>query len=203
MWSGVSKILLFPSLKSDLTKLSTFTIEYLMEQTTIETSRLLLRPVAKSDQQLVYEGFSHPNVTRYFDITYATFDDTHAQMEWYFNNREQGSGYAWVVCNKNTGETMGVFSIYYIEPKHRRAELGYWLLPPYWNKGYAFEGIKAILNYASLQLHLHRVSAEVEPDNQASIILLQKLGFERDGILRDFEWKNGAFQSLEVWSILM
>lgn len=174
-----------------------------MEQKNLETQRLLLRPVDKSDQMLVFEGFSHPDVTRYLDLTYPTFDAANAQMEWYFNNRKQGTGYAWVVCNKRNGAQMGIFSLYYIHTIHRRAELGYWLLPAYWNAGYAAEGLQAVLHHAAHNLQLHRISAEVEPANKTSLSLLGKLGFERDGILRDFEWKNGAFQSLEVWSIIL
>lgn len=174
-----------------------------MEQKSIETQRLLLRPVEKSDQMLVFDGFSHPDVTRYLDLTYPTFDAANAQMEWYFNNRKHGTGYAWVVCNKRTGSQMGIFSLYYINTKHRRAELGYWLLPLYWNTGYAAEGIRAVLYHAAHDFQLHRISAEVEPDNIASQKVLYKLGFQREGVLRDFEWKNGAFQSLEVWSLIM
>lgn len=174
-----------------------------MEQVTLHTERLLLRPVEPADQQKVFEGFSHPEVTRYFDISYPTFESTAVQMEWYANNRKENSGYAWVVCDKHTQEFMGVFSLYYIKPQHQRAELGYWLLPPYWNKGYATEILNEILHHAKTSLNLHRIAAEVEQDNTASIELLRKIGFERDGMLRDYEIKNGKFQNLEIWSTIL
>ncbi|MBP6302399.1 MAG: GNAT family N-acetyltransferase [Bacteroidia bacterium] len=174
-----------------------------MEQVTLHTARLLLRPVEPADQQKVYEGFSHPDVTRYFDITYPTFESTAVQMEWYANNRKENTGYAWVVCDKHSKEFMGVFSLYYINTRHQRAELGYWLLPPYWNKGYATEILNEILHHAKTSLNLHRIAAEVEQDNTASIELLKKIGFERDGTLRDYEIKNGKFQHLEIWSIIL
>jgi ribosomal-protein-alanine N-acetyltransferase len=81
--------------------------------------------------------------------------------------------------------------------------LGYWLLPPYWNKGYATEILNEILHHAKTTLNLHRIAAEVEQDNTASIELLRKIGFERDGTLRDYEIKNGKFQHLEIWSIIL
>lgn len=174
-----------------------------MEQAILHTERLLLRPVEPADQQKIFEGFSHPEVTRYFDITYPTFESTAVQMEWYANNRNENSGYAWVVCDKHTQEFMGVFSLYYINTKHQRAELGYWLLPPFWNKGYATEILTAILHHAKTDLHLHRIAAEVEQGNTASIQLLGKNGFERDGILRDYEIKDGKFQHLEIWAVLL
>ena len=174
-----------------------------MKQAILHTERLLLRPVEPADQQKIFEGFSHPEVTRYFDITYPTLESTAVQMEWYANNRKENSGYAWVVCDKLSLEFMGVFSLYFINIKHQRAELGYWLLPPFWNKGYGTEILTAILHHAKTDLNLHRIAAEVEQENTASIQLLEKNGFERDGILRDYENKNGRFQNLEIWSVLL
>ena len=174
-----------------------------MGQATLHTERLLLRPVEPADQQKVFEGFSNPEVTRYFDITYPTFESTTVQMEWYANNRKENTGYAWVVCDKHTQEFMGVFSLYYIKPQHQRAELGYWLLPAYWNKGYAKEILSEILQHAKTGLKLHRIAAEVEQKNIASIQLLKRKGFELEGILRDYEIKNGKFQNLEIWALLL
>jgi ribosomal-protein-alanine N-acetyltransferase len=78
-----------------------------MEQVTLHTERLLLRPVESADQQKVFEGFSHPEVTRYFDITYPTFESTAVQMEWYANNRKENTGYAWVACDKHSKRIYG------------------------------------------------------------------------------------------------
>lgn len=174
-----------------------------MEQQTLYTPRLVLRAVEDGDRQKVFEGFSNAEVTRYFDITYSTYESTSVQMEWYATNRKEESGYAWAVCDKTSGDVMGIFSLYFINKNHKRAELGYWLLPPYWNKGFATEAITAILNYAKKELNLHRISAEIEPANTASLKLLQKLGFKQDGTLRDYELKNGLFQDLEIWSVLL
>jgi [ribosomal protein S5]-alanine N-acetyltransferase len=173
----------------------------MMEQPSLTTPRLLLRPVEKRDQQKVFEGFSHPDVTRYFDITYASFEATDVQMEWYRNNREQGLGYAWVVSTEAT-DFMGVFSIYRIDTANKRCELGYWLLPEYWGKGFASETINAILQFAQSELKLHRVAAEIEPENTDSSKLLAALGFEREALLRDYEFKNGKYNSLEIWALL-
>ncbi|MCU0423278.1 MAG: GNAT family N-acetyltransferase [Bacteroidia bacterium] len=168
----------------------------------LKTNRLTLRPVKASDQQQVFEGFSHPEVNKYFGITYSTFDDTAEQMNWYAKNAEEGTGYSWVVTN-DAGDFMGVFSIYYIHPIHKRAEVGYWLMPDYWNQGIASEALQTLLIHAKTNLKLHRVAAEVEPENKTSIELLKKNGFERDGILRDMEFKHGKYIHLEIWSIIL
>ncbi|MES2779852.1 MAG: GNAT family N-acetyltransferase [Bacteroidota bacterium] len=172
-----------------------------MEQPSLTTPRLVLRPVEKRDQQKVFEGFSHPEVTKHFDITYATLEATDAQMEWYKNNRENGLGYAWVVANEQH-DFMGVFSIYRIDHTNKRCELGYWLLPVYWGKGYASESIPAILKFVANNLKLHRIAAEIEPENSDSTKLLAGLGFEREAFLRDYEFRNGKYNNLEIWAML-
>jgi len=172
-----------------------------MHQPILKTSRLTLRPVEKTDQQKVFEGFSHPEVTKYFDLTYSTFESTNEQMEWYKNNRENGIGYAWVVCD-NANSFMGIFSIHRIDKQNKRCETGYWLFPEFWNKGYAKEALNAMLDFASSQLMLHRITAEIEPENIDSILLVSNLGFEREGVFKDFEFKNGKYNDLEIWTKL-
>ncbi len=172
-----------------------------MHTPTLYTERLVLRPVQDHDQEWVFKGFSHPEVTRYFDLTYPTFEATAAQMEWYKTNTENGTGHYWVVSS-TYGEFMGVFSIYFINRTHHKAEIGYWLFPEFWGKGYASEALQAILHVAQHTLLLHRISAEVEPENTDSCKLLQKLGFELEGTLRDYEFKNGKYNDLQVWAKL-
>jgi ribosomal-protein-alanine N-acetyltransferase len=173
-----------------------------MEQPILVNDTITLRPVRDSDQQKVFEGFSHPQVTKYFDITYPTFESTVVQMEWYKTNREKQIGYAWVVENEEQ-DFMGIFSLYQINKQHKRCELGYWLFPQYWQKGYASLAIQALLTFASENLKLHRIAAEIEPENTDSLKLLAKLGFEREAMLKDFEFKNGQFNSLEIWAKLL
>lgn len=172
-----------------------------MDQPSFETARLFLRPVEPADQQKVFEGFSNPAVTQFMEITYPTFEATSEQMNWYAANREQGSGYAWAVTDAQNRDTfLGVFSLYHIHPKHRRCELGYWLMPEAWHKGYASEGITPILAFAAHTLHMHRIGAETEPENTESRRVLEKLGFKQEALLRDYEVNNGKYVSLEIWA---
>ena len=63
-------------------------------------------------------------------------------------------------------------------------DLGFAFLPEFWAKGYAFEAAAAVLKYARELLKLDRILAITDPDNEASIKLLQKLGFEFDGMIK-------------------
>lgn len=73
----------------------------------------------------------------------------------------------------------------------RTAELGYWLGEPYWNRGIATEAGRSIVAYAFEQLDVGRVEAAVFEWNPASMRVLEKLGFAREGILRRSAYKDG------------
>src|SRR5690606_38652938 len=75
---------------------------------------------------------------------------------------------------------------------HRRAEVGFMLAPAHWGKGYAAEAVRAVLRFAFEAMDLHRVEADVDPDNGASLRLLERLGFRREGYLRERWWPYGA-----------
>ena len=63
-------------------------------------------------------------------------------------------------------------------------DVGFALLPRFWNRGYAFEATKAVISYARTALKLSRLLAIVKPDNASSIKLLERLGFCQEGEYR-------------------
>ncbi|MFN2369802.1 MAG: GNAT family N-acetyltransferase, partial [Candidatus Krumholzibacteriia bacterium] len=66
-----------------------------------------------------------------------------------------------------------------------RAELGYGLRADAWGQGYAAEAVGELLRFGFTELALHRVEADVDPRNEASVRLLERLGFTREGLLRE------------------
>lgn len=87
-------------------------------------------------------------------------------------------------------------------PKHRRAEIGYELHPDHWHRGYATEAVSRIVAYGFDQLELARIGAVVFRENQASQTVLTKLGFQQEGILRDYIVQDGKSYDTHVYSIL-
>ncbi len=166
---------------------------------TLTTPRLTLREVENTDQEMIFKGFSNPEITKFMEVTYATFEATAEQMDWYKTNRLNGTGCAWTVIN-NQQQFIGVVSAYYINQKHKRCEIGYWFFPEYWGQGYAKESIVAMLNCLSTQFNMHRIAAEVEPENTASIALLKRLDFKQEALLKDFEFRNNQFADLTIWA---
>lgn len=169
----------------------------------LTTNRLLLQKITWDDQQFIFEGLSHPEVIPFYGVRYDTFEATAVQIEWYERIWLEGSGISWKIVDKTSGENLGVITIYFYKPEHNKAEVGFWLKPSAWNKGFASEALHAVTEYWRTKKHLHRLEAFVEQRNTASSKLLEKTGFVFEGTMRDCEMKNGKYISLHVYSLLL
>lgn len=165
--------------------------------------RFLLRAFSDADQPAVFRALSHPQVIRYYGVSYATLDATREQMEWFERIHEEGSGIWWAICRPDTrAEVIGGCGFNNWLQGHRRLELGYWLMPEYWGRGVMSECLPLILRHAFVEMKVHRIEAEVETENTASSRLLLRHGFVHEGRRRECEVKDGAFVSLDNFGLL-
>lgn len=170
---------------------------------TLTTGRLLLQKITPDDQAFIYQGLSHPDVIPFYGVRYDSFEAAAAQMEWYEKMVAEGTGLPWKISDLHTGENIGVISVYLYKPEHQKAEIGFWLLPQFWNRGYALEALEATMAYWKRVKSLHRLEAFVEEGNSASSKLLEKAGFLYEGTMRECEIKNGSYISLRIYAILL
>lgn len=84
----------------------------------------------------------------------------------------------------------------------RAAKLGYAIAADQWGRGYATDAARTILRFGFEDLGLHRVTAAIGPDNLASIAVVKRLGFRREGRLRDHVFTNGSWRDSELYSLL-
>jgi len=170
--------------------------------TELSTERFLLQRIQPDDQQFIFEGLSHPDIIPFYGVRYDSFEDTKKQMEWYEKSYRDGTGGPWKIVDKITGEKIGVVAYYYHKAEHKKAEVGFWLLPEYWNKGVTTEVLKAVIEYCRKEKDIHRLEAFVEEGNIASSKVLEKLGFVYEGTMKDCEIKNGKYISLLIYALL-
>ena|SRR6218665_2010980 len=166
------------------------------------TQRLLLREIEPADIDKVFEGLSHPDVIQYYGVSYKSLEATKAQMQWYADMIEKDTGRCWAICPADNSNFYGVITLPFWEKEHRRAELGYWLLPAFWKQGIITEAARRVIEYAFTEMNLHRIKAESEDDNAGSIATLKKLGFVYEGTQRECEIKNGRFINLQIFALL-
>lgn len=168
----------------------------------LRTSRCLLRQIVPADIDAVYAGLSDPQVIAHYGVSYTSLADTRRQMDWFAQIERDGSGLWWGISTGTDTPLIGACGLNDIDAQHRRAELGYWLLPEHWGQGIAFECVGNMLDHAFGAMGLYRIAAEVDIGNQRSQRLLERLGFQFEGIRRGCEWKHDRFLDLKTYSRL-
>jgi RimJ/RimL family protein N-acetyltransferase len=81
-------------------------------------------------------------------------------------------------------------------------KLGYMVHADHWGKGHATDAARTMLDFGFGDLGLHRISAAIGPDNEASITVAKRLGFQYEGRLRDHVYTNGAWRDSLLYSLL-
>lgn len=169
----------------------------------LRTARFLLRRIVPADAEAVFVGLSDPRVIRHYGVSYRTREEAEVQMRWFEDLLAQGTGIWWAVCEPSNPATLiGATGLNGVCTKHLTGELGYWLLPDHWGRGVAGECVAAVLAYGYGAMKLHRVAADVDVDNLRSIALLERLGFQFEGVRRGCELKDGRHLDLRVYSRL-
>jgi ribosomal-protein-alanine N-acetyltransferase len=169
----------------------------------LRSFRLTFRQILPEDQQNIFTGLSDPRVVEYYGVSFETFEQTKEQMEWYANLQSSETGIWWVISLAATGDFMGAIGFNGLIATHRKAELGFWILPEFWGNGYIQEALPIICDFAKNSLNLHRVEAFVESENQNCKRALHKAGFEHEGTMRDCELKKGEFISVSIYALLL
>ncbi len=168
----------------------------------LKSKRLILRKLEISDIENVYRGLSHPDVIKYYGISFDSLEATKEQMTWFSDLKKNETGIWWAVCSKDDGQFLGAGGLNDLSKENKKAEIGFWLLPEYWGKGIMTETIPLILNYAFNNIMLHRIEGFVEPENSNCKKALEKLNFKLEGTMQDCEVKNGKLISIDIYAIL-
>jgi ribosomal-protein-alanine N-acetyltransferase len=145
--------------------------------TSLETERLILRPLEMQDAAALTAVFGDPEVMRFGDGL-QTEDWVRTWIDWVRQGYgERGYGPLAVVLKENSG-LIGYCGLFYFENINGRPEieLGYRLALAAWGKGYATEAGTAVCDYAFQTQGLDRLIALIDPANRASIAVAKKLG---------------------------
>ena len=107
------------------------------------------------------------------------------------------------ILDKSTSEVMGWCGYHTWFVQHRRAEIGYVMNEErYKGKGYMKEALPEIINYGFATMNLHRIEALISPGNEPSLRLVNRLGFTKEGLLREHYLKNGKHEDSIFFSLL-
>ena len=113
-------------------------------------------------------------------------------------NQDDHEGFA--ICLRETEEIVGAININNIvRGSFQSASLGYYVGARYQGMGYMSEGLQLLLRFACQTLGLHRLEANIQPDNMRSQQLVERCGFVREGVSKSFLFINGAWRDHVRW----
>ena len=164
--------------------------------------RVHLRGPTADDADGVFALFSNPGVMRYWSRApmreRGEAEGLIGEMLEAFSKRELIN---WVIVDADD-RVIGTCTLFHFDPRHRRAEVGYALHSHHWGRGLASEAATLAIDWVLRTLDLHRVEADIDPRNDASRRLLERLGFRREGVLRERFFVGDAATDSEWFGVL-
>ena len=168
----------------------------------METQNYFLKEVEASDINNIHKGLSNPEITKYYDVHFDTLKATQEQMDWYANLKKEGTGIWWGIYDKNTNEFCGAGGFNGLDKQHQKAEIGLWLLKEFWGKGILKEVMPKLFELGFTSLALNRIEGFVVSDNSKCKAALEKINFQYEGTMREYEIKNGEKIDVDFYAIL-
>lgn len=168
--------------------------------TNIAAERVILRPLTAADAVALFAIFSQPDVMRYWSSpplqNRQEAEDMLAQIQAALTLRLFCQ---WGIARREDQLLIGTCTLYHFDEQNRRAEIGFALGSEHWGRGYMREALTALLERAFGDWNLHRIEADVDPRNAAS---LERLGFQREGYLRERWLVGGESQDSVILGLL-
>jgi RimJ/RimL family protein N-acetyltransferase len=173
------------------------------DQLLLETERLTLRPLQESDIPALFRIFSNPEVMRYWSTPPWPSDDEARKLV----ERDQkamlaGDFLRLGMVLKANNELIGKCTLFSFVEQSKRCEIGYGMAHEHWGKGLMHEALCALVEYGINTLHLHRIEADIDPRNLGSARSLERLGFVKEGHLRERWIVDGVVSDTGLYGLL-
>ncbi len=174
-----------------------------MNRLEIQTERLLLRPPTLNDVAAIHAFCDSPEMAWCMVGIPAPYPIEYAE-KWVRDcaiGLDEETKYAFVICLAESGEVIGD-TMLKRDQRDNRAELGYAMGKQYRGNGYAFEATSALVRFGFESMLVNKIFAGCWTTNTASVKLLEKLGFTREGVLRKHDLKWGQYHDDARYGLL-
>jgi len=172
----------------------------------IYTSRCRLRPIHPSDASSLLRMYSNPAVIRFTEhhMPMQSLEEADYSIQFYRKGYAEGWMYRWGVTliADNRDRIIGTVGLHRINYEHTHSSIGYELDEPYWGKGLSTEIVGALTDYGFKTMELHRLEAELIPQNIASARVLIKNGYRYEATRRQSLKKRLTYYDIDVYGIL-
>ena len=167
------------------------------------TDRIILRELRNEDAAdlLVFRG--DPEEQRFNSEPLKTLEQSVALIEEVRGEYAAETAVPWALTLKSSGLVVGLFGYRNWDRFHRRADIGYDLARHLWGQGLATEALTAAIQFGFSGMELNRIEAQTIADNDRSVRLLDRSGFELEGIRRSYSWEDdGTFHDGAIYGLL-
>ncbi|MDO1451129.1 GNAT family N-acetyltransferase [Rhodocytophaga aerolata] len=150
---------------------------------TLTTRDILLRRLTVADAEAFYALYTWPEVIQHFDSSPFLPDDTAIS----FTSRIIESCYCiWTIRLRGEPEKIiGDLALHHYDMQHKRIEIGGSLLPAYWGKNLMKQAFELLIDFSRQTLKIEQIIGKTSPDNRQAIKLVEKLGFQRVGVVEN------------------
>ena len=168
----------------------------------IETSRMILRPIAIEDCELVFNYRSDKETNLYQSWIPDSIDEVQSFIS---KNPTQinipDTWFQLVIITKQDNQVIGDIGLHFLNDNHQ-AEIGITLSKHSQNQGYATEALRSVLSYLFSDLKKHRIIASIDPNNISSMRLMNRLGFRNEAHFRESYFHNGKWADDVIFAML-
>ncbi len=175
-----------------------------MPALTLTADGVLLREIRAEDWIAAQALDADPEVTRYLSSLVTDEAGTRAYLDEVItaSREEPRRRFELAITLPPADEMVGRVALHVQRPEHREALLWYVLRRDLWGRGIATAASRALVAFGFDELRLHRIWADADPRNTASLRLMEKLGFQREGQLRQNYWLRGEWCDSVVYGLL-
>lgn len=170
---------------------------------TLETPRLLLRPLHEDDVTALFAMYSDPQFMRYWSFAPMTrLEQVSEYLSRLMKGSVSGTNCICAIVLRETGQMIGTCSLFNLYEPCLRAEIGFGVRRESWRQGYAQEAVHALIEHAFSTLSLRRLEADIDPRNSGSARVLERAGFVREGLLRERWVIDGEVSDTALYGLL-
>jgi RimJ/RimL family protein N-acetyltransferase len=171
----------------------------------IETERLALRPYEAGDLGFLHDMFGREDVCRYLPWPAMDLQEARAKLEQRMLQTSIGGERKAIVLaaeERRTGSLVGEFMLRLATEEYRQGEVGWSVHPEFHGRGFGTEGAAAMVRLGFERVGLHRIAAECDPRNTASVRVMEKLGMRREALLLEAEYLKGEWVDSMICGLL-
>lgn len=169
----------------------------------IYTERLNLREISIKDAKSLFKFWSDDEVTKYMNIDpFINIKQAINMIRLLKSLFPSKKRIRWVIVREEDNTVIGTCGFNSWIKESSRGEIGYELGCDYWGNGYASETLEKIIKYGFDVMELNRIEAFTVPEAFRSINLLKKLGFKKEGTLREYGYWNNCYWDENIYSLL-